>query len=349
MIPDPFTWYQLPNQTHSHMIVNELEVSRARKESGSNVCVQTPQEILGERGTHTQCILRIAEQHNIKHWEVPWTFPLGPAQDLEKEGLVLQPVKQFFPQRRTKSEKEVANIREGVRLAEIGFEAGYELLRKTSVSEDNFLLYEGKVLTAERLRSAIDVAIIMRGGSPKDTIVAPGTQGADPHCRGFGPIAAGVPIVIDIFPRVEKNGYYGDFTRTLVAGRRPELHVQNAYNAVLEAQEAALHHATADIAANVLHETANEHLKSKGYETNLNGHPSGFFHGLGHGLGLDLHETPSVSPRNTTKLEAGDVVTIEPGLYYPDWGGIRLEDVIVLQENGCTNLTKAPKELFVTG
>ena len=216
-----------------------------------------------------------------------------------------------------------------------------EVLRGAAVAPDGTLLWNGETLTAETLRSEIDIAIARRGGCAAGTIAAPGRQGADPHCVGFGPIRAGEPIVLDVFPRSRDTGYYGDLTRTLAKGAVPE-EVRRAFATVQEAQQLAFGAIRAGVPGRDPHLAVARLFEERGYETSTATPAHGFFHGLGHSIGLDIHESPSLSPRNARPLEAGNVVTVEPGLYYPEWGGIRIEDDVLVTEDGCERLSSFP-------
>ena len=174
------------------------------------------------------------------------------------------------------------------------------------------------------------------------TIAAPGPQGADPHCQGYGPIHAEEPIVMDVFPRDARTGYFGDLTRTVVKGTAPDI-VRKTFETVRDAQQLAFGMIRAGVPGTDPHLAVEEFFKKSGYETDRNSTPArGFFHGLGHGIGLEIHEEPRLSLSCKEPLQAGNVVTVEPGLYYPEWGGIRIEDDVLVTENGCEKLSTLP-------
>ena len=167
-----------------------------------------------------------------------------------------------------------------------------------------------------------------------DTICAGGLQGAQPHNTGSGVLLADYPVVLDIFPRSATTGYWGDLTRTVVKGT-PSDFMRRAYDAVLEAREFAKSCIRIGAIPSEIHKCAENILFKHGFSTGCDEKGDyGFFHGLGHGVGLDIHEGPRISPRNSEPLKAGVVVTDEPGLYYPDQGGIRLEDMVYLNDEG---------------
>jgi Xaa-Pro aminopeptidase len=288
-----------------------------------------------------ELIAALARSEGIRTWEVPADFPLGLARKLARKRVRLVPASPFFPERSIKKTHEVECIREGVRLAETGLARALDVLQHSSPQADGRLLWNGATLTAEILRGEIDAEIARAGGTASHTIAAPGTQGADPHESGHGPVQAGVPIVIDIFPRVDRTGYFGDLTRTVVKGKASDI-VRQAYEAVNSARKQAVAAVRPGIPGNDVHKTAADELEACGFRTDTQADPPrGFFHGTGHGLGLQVHEAPRLSPSCDEPLEAGHVVTVEPGLYYPEWGGVRIEDVVVVTADGCENLTSA--------
>jgi Xaa-Pro aminopeptidase len=202
-------------------------------------------------------------------------------------------------------------------------------------------------LTSEILKRIINTTIMAQGYVPSHTIVASGNQCVDPHNQGSGPIRAKTSIIMDIFPRSQQSGYFGDITRTVVRGRASE-RLKHAYYCVERGQEIAFEHIRDGAIAYDIHNQILNYFKAEGFETGIvNGRMQGFFHGTGHGLGLDIHELPSFGLRNTNPLRRGNVVTVEPGLYYEGMGGVRLEDVVIVTKTGCRNLVDIPKLLEV--
>ncbi|MCF7853354.1 MAG: M24 family metallopeptidase [Candidatus Pacebacteria bacterium] len=344
MVPDPFLWMSVEEK--QYIVVSQLEVGRALKEVPPGIEVVSWQQArerwcvasTGERGPET-LIAAVTRQFNIDQWKVPADFPLGLARSLEEHDVHLEPTTPFFPSRQHKNRREIQEIREGVALAEIGMEHALTILREARVVANGNLSWRGTPLTAEILRGEIDAEIARHGGTASHTIAAPGPQSADPHQCGHGRMRAREPIVIDIFPRVDRSGYHGDLTRTVVKGDPSET-VSRAFTAVHDAREKAIAAARPGVAAAHVHAVAAKELADHGFETDTH-HvpPRGFIHATGHGLGLEVHEPPRASETSEAILEDGHVITIEPGLYYPEWGGVRLEDVIVIQEDGCENLT----------
>lgn len=352
MAPDPFVWLELHGKRL--MILSALEVGRAGKmrrpdtavlsHADALACWQLPADTPPGPGELLPAIARSAE---VSCWEVPYSFPFGLAADLQKTGLTVTPVTPFFPERQCKTAAEVQAITHGVRLAESGLARALDVLGQARPAADGVLMRDGAPVTAEAVAGEIAAAIARLGGTAAHTIVAPGVQAADPHETGHGPIRVNEPIVIDIFPRADASGYHGDLTRTVVKGRAPEP-VRRAHAAVDEARRAAVALAAPGVRAADVHEAADRVLRQHGFETDAAAHPPyGFFHGVGHGLGLDVHEAPRVSRTSDHVLETGNVVTIEPGLYYPRWGGVRIEDVITITQDGCRNLTAADVALEI--
>lgn len=348
MAPDPLLWFRAPG-VGAAMLVNVLELGRARKQVKSGVTVFSETEfrtrflVSADTRLRTEVAVEaVAKATGVTVWQVPDGFPLALARRLEACGLTVEPVADFFPERLLKTEVEVESIRAGVQLAERGLERALALLHAARADRRGVLRWRGRLLTAEILRGEIAAEICRYGGNAAHTIAAPGVQGADPHLVGEGPVRAGEPIVLDIFPRVEATGYFGDLTRTVVKGQAPAV-VRRAFAAVQAAQRAAFAQIRAGVSVRRPHRAAEKALRAAGFRTQAKADPPrGFFHGLGHGLGLEVHEGPRVSGRADGKLVAGHVVTVEPGLYYPEWGGIRLEDVVVVTATGCRNLTTAP-------
>jgi Xaa-Pro aminopeptidase len=347
LVGDPILWFEVPGLSAIH--VSALELSRARKDVRPGVTVFSTTELRArfqipeETRLTTEAILQaVGTAAGIIRWQTAENCPFGLATRMQTAGLVLEAVTPMFPERARKTPAEVELVREGVRLAEAGLTRALEILRAAAVGADNILQWNGTPLMAEQLRGEITATIARLGGTAAHTIAAPGVQGADPHQRGTGPVRANEPIVLDIFPRVDRTGYFGDLTRTVVKGRASDT-VRRAFAAVQRAQQAGIAAVRAGIAAKEAHLAAERELEAAGFVTDAKADPPcGFFHGLGHGLGLEIHEQPRLSGKVDTLLEPGHVVTVEPGLYYPEWGGIRLEDVVVVTATGCENLTTAP-------
>jgi Xaa-Pro aminopeptidase len=248
----------------------------------------------------------------------------------------------LFPEREVKSAAEAAAIREGNRLSAVGFTVAERILR-ASRPRGRLLYHERQPLTSERLRFAIESAIMAEGGQAGGTtIVAGGDQACDPHERGSGPLRPNELIIFDIFPRVVKTGYFGDMTRTYLRGRATDAQRQLVAS-VRAAQLAALALIRTGVAGCTVHQRVEETFTAAGFETRRTPAGSvGFFHGTGHGVGLAIHETPRLGGTVSTPLKKGAVVTVEPGLYYPGLGGCRIEDVVQVTDRAPRLLSYHP-------
>jgi Xaa-Pro aminopeptidase len=189
-------------------------------------------------------------------------------------------------------------------------------------------------------------ALLDDGLLAQHTIVSCGDGACDPHNEGQGPLYAGQTIILDVFPQDMASRYFADITRTVVKGRASN-EVRALYDAVLAGQERAFELLRAGVDGASVHAEVQAVFDARGYRAGeVNGRMQGFFHGTGHGLGLEIHELPRVA-KLPTVLQTGNVVTVEPGLYYPGLGGVRIEDVAVITDTGYTNLTTFPKVLEV--
>jgi Xaa-Pro aminopeptidase len=350
--PDPFIFIQ--NRGKTYLVMNDLEIDRAKSQAHVDKVLSYTDYVkrVQQRGTSfpapAQILAEIFADLRITNVEVPSNFPLGVADELRKLGTVVQPSPDpFWPEREYKTEEEVQFINESLRAAETGMEAGIDAVRRSEIRKNGYLYLDGTRLTSEILKRIINTAIMAQGYVPSHTIVASGDQCVDPHNQGSGPIRANTSIIMDIFPRSQKTGYFGDITRTVVRGRASE-RLKRAYRCVQQGQEIAFRKIRDGANAYDIHNQILNYFKTEGFETGVvNGRMQGFFHGTGHGLGLDIHEAPSFGLRSRNALRHGNVVTVEPGLYYEGMGGVRLEDVVIVTKTGCKNMVGIPKLLEV--
>jgi Xaa-Pro aminopeptidase len=298
--------------------------------------------------TAAQVLFEVFKDLKIRSVEVPSTFPVGLADQLRtmkiKIGAKPDP---FWPDRERKTKEEIRFINESLRAAEAGMEAGVAAVRRCTIHKDGYLYLDGTRLTSEILKRIINTTIMAAGYVPSHTIVASGNQCVDPHNQGSGSIRANTSIIMDIFPRSQKTGYFGDITRTVVRGVASD-RLKHAYRCVQEAQEIGFRRIRDGANAYDIHNEILDYFHRVGFPTGvIGGRMQGFFHGTGHGLGLDIHEAPSFGLRSKNTLRTGNVVTVEPGLYYEGMGGVRLEDVVVVNPTSCKNLVRIPKVLEV--
>lgn len=353
-VPDPFIYLRLRGR--SYLVMSDLEIDRARQRAPHCRVLSLSQyqkscrEAGIKRPGHAHVLQRLWHEKRPGRVLVPAGFPLGLAAELRKLGVRVRCAKEpFFPERAQKSPAEVRKISEALRQAEIGMAEALAVLRASRPGPGKVLRYRGAPLTSERLRAFIDCAILQAGGLAAHTIVAGGNQACDPHEGGYGPLRADEPIILDIFPRSQSTGYFGDLTRTVVRGKASEA-VRRLYATVLEGQRLAFAKMRPGVPTFEVHNAVVEYFEREGYKTGKrHGRMCGFFHGTGHGLGLDIHEAPRMGPNSAGRLLPGQVITVEPGLYYPGLGGVRLEDVGLITERANRNLTRIEKVLEING
>jgi Xaa-Pro aminopeptidase len=220
-----------------------------------------------------------------------------------------------------------------------------EVLRKSKI-KGRYIYYQGKKLTSEMMKQTLNVSLMESNCIAAHTIVSCGKQCVDPHDQGSGPLLAHQSIIMDVFPRSSRSRYFADMTRTFVKGKASEK-LKKMYRAVRATQEIAFKRIRHGVDGSKIHDAIRRYFESLGFKTGeMGGRMQGFFHGTGHGLGLEIHEPPRISLGRDI-LKTGEVVTVEPGLYYLDAGGVRIEDDVVVTKTGCKNLTKFPKFLEI--
>lgn len=350
LAPDAFIFIQADGK--KTLIMSDLEVDRARAQARVDevLSFSAYEERLRREGTKDTGVIAVTDavlrEKGFKHLVVPGDFGLRHADALRARGYEISTRPDpFFEERMVKSAEEVEAISNTQRAVEAAVEKAVTLLREATVRKGE-LHGPGGALTSEELKKTIHLKLMELDCVGQHTIVAGGVQGCDPHNEGSGPLYANQSIVMDVFPRSSTSRYYADMTRTVVKGRAPEA-LRRLYDTVLEAQEAAIGEVREGIDGRTIHEGILQRFERAGYATGVkNGRMQGFFHGTGHGLGLDIHEPPRIS-KSGWILKAGEVVTVEPGLYYPDIGAVRIEDMVWVTPTGCENLTRFPKILEV--
>jgi len=343
---DPFIYLRLPREGKDILIVSQMEYERAKKETIVKE-IRTSLDYGYDLKTE-ELIAKVLHEESINAIEVPRYFPLFTAEELRKKGIKVVPVEELSitKKRAIKDEQEVNYMKKAQRACEHAMEIALEVIKK-SVVKDNLLLENGEIVTSERIKAYIEHDLIdsgctCDGGEP---IVACGKRAADPHFTGSGSILADEPIIIDISPRLKLERYYSDMTRTVVKGES-EKEIKEMYETVKHAQDSALALIQEGVTCKEVHNLVCDIFEERGYGTIRKKSKTGFIHSTGHGVGLNLHENPSVGD-NDYELRKGNVITIEPGLYDPEVGGVRLEDMVLVLENGCENLTRFEKELTV--
>jgi len=348
--PDPFVY--LEHRGKKFLLLSDLEIDRGRREAKVDAVFSSSelQDQLKQRLKRTpnseEVIAFFIKQQGVRSVLVPRDFPLGMAHDLKKADVIITPVKaDFFAERAIKTAQEVAALRSALKITEIGLARAHEILKSSSIKKNRRLEWAHQPLTSELMRCEIESAILRAGGIPAgDSIISGGQQACDPHERGHGPLHANELIVIDLFPRDQKSGYYGDLTRTVVRGKASEGQRQ-LWETALQGQEQVLEKLKPGVSGKKIHTALENFFSEQGYpKEKKNGRWSGFFHGTGHSLGLEIHDGLRFGK---TILKPGHVFTIEPGLYIPGLGGVRHEDVVVITEKGYRLLSSFPKTLEV--
>ena len=347
--PDPFIF--LWTRAGKLLLARDLELDRARLQAQVDLVQAAShyEDNLRQQGvdrpTSHDVLLALLQDRGLARLKVPTDFPLATADFLRQSGIVLEVASApLFAQRQIKTPAEIDALRRAMRATEQGMQTAVEAIGAAEV-HDGLLHLDGQVLTSEGLRQRIHLRLMELDCVGQHTIVAGGEQGCDPHQEGSGPLRAGETIIIDIFPRAA-SGYFGDITRTLVKGQAPPA-LKALFDVVLRGQQLALERIRSGVPGKDIHQAIKDLFAAEGYETGeKDGYMQGFFHSTGHGLGLEIHEAPSIGPREGL-LQTNHVVTVEPGLYYRGLGGVRIEDVVVVQEGGCENLTTFPKYLEV--
>jgi Xaa-Pro aminopeptidase len=353
-IPDPFLYAEKGDRRI--VILHSLEIARVRADAPELEII--PNEQLGSDELYSQGLrgwqvvlelgLRACRELGIVSATVPESFPLGHADHLRANGIELTVDRDLFDnRRRSKNETELRGIRNAQRACEAALDASRDLLRRAQTNGAG-LEVDGRPLTCERLKRVIEDVFADRDVEGSDMIVSHGPQTAVGHNAGSGQIAPNEPIVFDLFPRDKVTGCYSDMTRTYVVGEASD-EVKEWYGLVKRALETSTADVRPGVNGRTLFEGVCEQFQEAGYKTQLNKEPgevleNGFIHSLGHGVGLEVHEPPSLG-RAGQELVPGDVITIEPGLYRSGTGGLRLEDIVLVTDDGHEVLTRYPYDL----
>jgi Xaa-Pro aminopeptidase len=354
MVPDPFVYAEKDGKRYSFSTAFEVErlaeagiEAHPWEELGYDELLE--QGLPREEITWLHLNLNACRELGIEEATVPRSFPVSTADFLRENGITLNPDYTFFAdRRRVKNEAELEGIRRAQKAAEAGMGAAKEMLGRAKASNGTVTL-DGKPLTSEVLKAEMRRVFTEHGTTCDDFIVSHGAQTAIGHELGFGPIAPDEPIVIDVWPRDPESGCFADMTRTYVVGT-PSDELVEYHRLVKEALDQSFEATKAGVPGVDVYDLVCDLFEEHGQKTSHSKKPgevlnSGFFHGLGHGVGLEVHEAPSLGRGGTGELLAGDVITLEPGLYRAGYGGCRLEDLVVVTKDGAENLTDFPYDL----
>lgn len=345
-VADPFFFVE--NDDGRFAFLNALEID-AFREHGKKDVTAVPLEPLQKEARDAGAGLRRALAELIvaryalsgKDIHVSSHFPLDLADSLRATGERLIVAKAFAPERAVKTTEEVAAIRESCARTARAFLRVEEILRESAIDGDA-LVWKDEPLTSERLKREVGKILFDADMENADgVIISSGAHAAMPHHAGRGLIRPHASIVCDIFPRSLATGYFADLTRTYVKGK-PSEKLARMHQAVKDAQEAGFAMIRAGVPVTKPYTAAARVIRDAGFDVG----EKGFLHGLGHGLGLEVHEAPRMGAHADGVLSAGNVVTVEPGLYYAD-GGVRIEDVVLVTERGYEKLSEHPREFVI--
>ena len=324
------------------MVIGEFEYERAKKEAKVDELIKDTE--LNEK--HPDVIglyFKLFKEFGVESVAVSRNFPAGIAKALTDRGIKIEFQNPLFPERAIKTPEEIEDIKRAQKATENAFRAVIKIFEASEIREGK-IWYAGEFLTSETLRLTFDIELAKNNCVAQATIISSGDQAAIPHCLGYGPLLASSPIVMDMFPRSKKNWYWSDMTRTIVKGKLSD-EAREMYQAVYETQMQCCEMVRAGADYGKIHEFSKKNLKGLGFETIvIESVKQGYTHSVGHGVGLEIHEEPFSRP--DTILKPGHIITIEPGLYYLGIGGVRIEDTLVVTEEGYENLASIPKELI---
>ncbi|TKB64191.1 MAG: aminopeptidase P family protein [Nitrospira sp.] len=346
MAPDPFIYLEIKGERL--MVMSDLEMDRARTQASVDrvLSYSEIEQKAKKQGikdpTAVDIVHVVLKESKIRRLSVPANFPVIHAARLQERGYSLKPKRDpFYEQRVVKTADEVRHIEDAQRATEEAVAAAHALLRRAEIKDEQLWL-DGEVVTSERIKKFVNVKLMERDCIAQHTIVAGGEQACDPHNEGSGPLPAHRSIIFDVFPRSATSRYFADMSRTVIRGKVSQ-ELKRLYGAVKDAQEDAIDKIKDGVDGMKIHQGICARFEKAGYKTGLvNGRMQGYFHGTGHGVGLDIHEAPRIS-RTGSLLQEGHVVTVEPGLYYPGLGAVRIEDMVLVTKDGCRNLTNFQK------
>ena len=341
---DPYV-YVFSKDGVATLIVSAMEATRARHESTCNIVTRGAAGLPDLLKQYPDA--EVATAHMIRNFAgprllVPASMPVGFARTLESVADMVIDSGTIQKIRSVKTADEIEKIRFVQKINEEATHSAVDAIRNSNPDKDGVLIFEDESLTSEKIRDIIHYHLRPFNCDDKETIVSCGEVSSMPHAKGTGPLHANQPIVMDVFPRCETTGYFADMTRTVSKGA-PSDEIIKMYDTVKKAKELAASMIHPGITGAEVHNMVVEFFKDAGFET---AGSSGFTHSLGHGVGMEIHEAPSLSPSGG-ELKEGHVITIEPGLYYQGIGGVRLEDMGVVTSDGFDRFTCFEEQLIV--
>jgi Xaa-Pro aminopeptidase len=351
-VPDAFLYAEVGGKRF--VVVSSLEAGRVR-DLGTDLEVLALEDVgideLLKRGLDAYALerevnLAACRRLGLASAVTPAGFPLADADHLRAAGIELTADQRFFDERRrVKTEHELAGIRRACRAVEAGVAVGVELLR-TAERSNGVLTLGGEPLTCERIKLEVERAFAENGAAAEEFTVSHGSQTAVGHDGGSGPIGADDVVLFDLFPRDRESACYSDFTRTFAIGAPPN-ELAEFHRLAKEALDLAVAAVKPGVKGSDIHRQVCDFFHEHGHKTQLHKEEGevlvdGYFHATGHGVGLEVHERPGVGRIESEPLVAGDVIALEPGLYRNGYGGVRVEDLILVTENGAEVLTHFP-------
>ena len=357
-VGDPAAWVEVNdgNSLHSTLILRDIEMDRARRHARADAVACPPDfapesGLSGDRETATaQAAAELMRRAGVTQVTTDRTLPYIFAHFASEAGIAVDYDADWgVLERRSKDAEEIERLREAQAVTEEAMEMACRRVANARASDDGLLVdASGEIMTSDRLRTEVDIFLMQRGYSNPTSIIASGPQGADCHDHGHGPLRTEQPVIVDIFPCNRQTLYNGDCTRTVVHGTISQ-RLQTMHAAVVAAKEAAIAATRAGVTGEAVHEATTASILGAGFQMGLpkDDSPSDYCamtHGTGHGIGLDVHEPPLLD-KGGPVLVVGDALTIEPGLYCREVGGVRVEDMVIVTKDGCENLNQLQEGL----
>ncbi len=348
-VPDPFILVDTGKKRT--LLLSSLEYARGKKALGRKrgyaILLLDPlyqearkEGIRGVGSLLAHLAARYLKRRGIRKVVVSPKMGVAHVEQLRKEGIKVA-LAPLYPQRAVKTEAELAAIRQVRNAAVVAMRHCITIIKEARVNARGELVHDGRRVTSERLRREARALLLAHDCEARSLIISHGAQTAVPHDEGSGVLRTGEPVVLDFFPRSLTTGYWFDMTRTVCHGAAPPA-LRRLYRAVKRAQDAALATVRPGVTTGVVHAVAARVLADEGYATT---DEEGFIHSTGHGLGLEIHEAPSIREGEKTRLKEGMVIAVEPGLYYSKIGGVRLENTVVVTKEGYRDLTRMERRL----